>query len=93
MVLLAHRFTAEARICLAQAILLDPNEPRWPYYQGISFLEEDPDTAIQRWERAVQLCGDTVAAVRACLAEALLGQDRLDESAAHFRVPCIVPSR
>ena len=85
MVLLAHRFTAEAKSCLVQATQLDPDEPRWPYYHGISLLEEDPESAILKLQRAVQLCGDTVA-VRACLAEALLGQDYLDEAEGHFRL-------
>src|SRR5262245_27538487 len=34
MVLLTHDFTAEAKVCLAEAETLDPSEPRWPYYQG-----------------------------------------------------------
>jgi tetratricopeptide (TPR) repeat protein len=85
MVLLVHRFAAEAKVCLAQATQLDPDEPRWPYYQGIALLDEDPETAIRTLERAAHLCGDTVVAVRACLAEALLGQERLDEAEGHFR--------
>jgi superkiller protein 3 len=84
MVLLVHRFTAEAKICFLQATELDPEEPRWPYYHGIALLEEDPETAIRKLQRAVHLCGEA-GAVRACLAEALLGQDRLDEAEAHFR--------
>lgn len=84
MVLLTHRFTAEAKICLAEAEKLDPHETRWPYFQGIALLEEDPEAAIRFLERAANQCGDTVIAVRACLAEALLGQERLDEAESHF---------
>jgi superkiller protein 3 len=80
MVLLTHDFTAEAKVCFAQAEKLDPSEPRWPYHQGIALLEDDPETAILKLQRAVDLCGDTAIASRACLADTLLGQDRLDEA-------------
>jgi tetratricopeptide (TPR) repeat protein len=85
MVLLTHNFTAEAKVCLAQAERLDPHKPRWPYHHGIALLEDDTEKAILKLQRAVALCGDTVVAVRARLAEALLGQDRLDEADIHFR--------
>jgi tetratricopeptide (TPR) repeat protein len=85
MVLLTHNFTTDSKICLAQAEQLDAGEPRWPYHQGIAWMEDDPEMAIRKLQRAALLCGDTVAAVRATLAEALLGQDRLDEAEIHFR--------
>jgi tetratricopeptide (TPR) repeat protein len=80
MVLLTHDFAPEAKACFAQAEKLDPSEPRWPYHQGIALLEDDPETAILNLQRAVGLCGGTTIAPRACLADALLRQDRLDEA-------------
>jgi tetratricopeptide (TPR) repeat protein len=84
MVLLTHNFTSEAAVCFTEAEKLDSEEPRWPYYHGIA-LQEDPERAIPKVQRAVHLSGDRVPPVRACLAEMLLGQDRLDEADLEFQ--------
>jgi tetratricopeptide (TPR) repeat protein len=85
MVLLAHDFPAEATTCLAHAEQLDSREPRWPYYQGIALHKEEPDRAIPKLQRAVELFGEGPDAPRLLLAEVLYGQGRLDEAEAQFQ--------
>src|SRR5262249_24515009 len=86
--LLVHDFHIPASFCLAQAERLDPANARWPYLQGVALAAADPPdpiTAIQHFQRAVDLGGDTPDALRLHLAEALLGQDRLDEAERQFK--------
>jgi tetratricopeptide (TPR) repeat protein len=85
MVLAAHDFTAEADICFAGAEALDPQEPRWPYYQAVDLSRGEPDAAIVKLQRAVELCGSIPDAVRLRLGEMLLKQGRVDEAEDHFR--------
>jgi tetratricopeptide (TPR) repeat protein len=84
MILLAHEFLGEANVCLARAELLEPEEPRWPYYQGIALFLGDPAAAIPKLQRAADLCGGTPDAPRLRLAEALLGQGRTAEATDQF---------
>ncbi len=87
-VLLAHDFHLPATTCLAQAERLNPTEVRWPYLQGIGLASADPPdpvVAIQKFQRAVELGGDTPGALRLRLGEALLGQDRLEEAEQEFQ--------
>jgi tetratricopeptide (TPR) repeat protein len=85
MVLMAHRFEAEAGACLGQAERLDPREVRWPYYHGKLLTDQDLDGAIAKLQRAVVLCGDTPDAPRLLLADTLLVRGRLDEAADQYR--------
>jgi tetratricopeptide (TPR) repeat protein len=85
MVLRAHDLTAEAKDCFIRAEQLDPREPRWPYYQGLSLAQGSPDAAIPKFQRAVELLGDSADTPRLRLAELLLGQGRLDEAEREFR--------
>jgi tetratricopeptide (TPR) repeat protein len=84
MVLLAHDFLSEANLCLSQAERLDPQEARWPYYQGVALSLGNPASAIPKLERTVALCGDTPDAPRLRLAELLLDQGRYAEAMDHF---------
>ena len=86
-VLLAHDFHFPADACLAQAERLDPAKARWPYLRGVALLSADPpdpSAAIAKFQRAVELGGDHPDALRLRLAEALLGQDRLEEAEQQF---------
>jgi tetratricopeptide (TPR) repeat protein len=86
--LLAHDIYLPAATCLAQAEQLDPDQPRWPYLQGIALTSADPpdpEAAIQKFQRAVELGGDHPDTLRLRLAETLLGQDRLDEAEQPFQ--------
>lgn len=55
MVLLAHEFDEAAAASLAQAEILQPDEPRWPCLQGMAILRWRPNEAVPLLERAVTL--------------------------------------
>src|SRR5262249_11678027 len=73
-----------AETCLAQAENLDPREPRWPYYQAIARHQEEPDLAIPKLRRAVELFDEDSQAPRLLLAEVLYAQGRADEATSQF---------
>src|SRR5262249_31967307 len=54
-------------------------------YQGIALYKEEPDTAIPKLQRAVELFGEGPDAPRLLLAEVLYGQGRLDEAEDQFQ--------
>jgi tetratricopeptide (TPR) repeat protein len=85
MVLAAHDFRAEANTCFAQAERLDARELRWPYFQGITLSQGDPEAALGKLRRAVELSGDQYPECRLRLAEALVAQGRFDEAEEHCR--------
>jgi tetratricopeptide (TPR) repeat protein len=84
-VLIAHELRAPALVCFAEAEQLDPAEPRWPYLQGVALSQGDPDAALPKLRRAVELCGRSPDAPRLWLAEVLLEQGHFDEAEKHFR--------
>jgi cytochrome c-type biogenesis protein CcmH/NrfG len=53
MVLLAHRFPAEAVICFKEAEKSDGLDLRWPYYLGMALALTDTEAAMHHWQRAV----------------------------------------
>jgi tetratricopeptide (TPR) repeat protein len=83
LVLLAHDFGTEANACFAQAERLDPDEPRWPYLQGLGLRLQELDTAILKLRRAVELCPLPTPRLR--LAEYLREQGHPDEAESFFR--------
>jgi tetratricopeptide (TPR) repeat protein len=86
MVLAAHDFPAQGNFCFAQAERLEPQQPRWPYYQGVALSQGDPEAAIPKFERTVQL-GDHVPNIaRLRLGELFMIQGRLDEAADQFHL-------
>jgi tetratricopeptide (TPR) repeat protein len=84
MVLAAHDFAAEANLCFAQAERLEPLQPRWPYYQGVALSQGDPEAAIPKFERSVQLCDYVPDIARLRLGELFMIQGRLEEAADQF---------
>jgi tetratricopeptide (TPR) repeat protein len=84
MVLLAHRFVAEALTCFADAQRWDDRDPRWPYYQGMALALTDPEAAICHWQTAAELRGADTDAPRLRLAEALQAAGRHEEARIHF---------
>lgn len=61
MILSAHTFATEANACFGQAEQLDPREGRWPYYQGTELCLNEPDVAIAKLRRAVELFDSRLA--------------------------------
>ncbi|RIK83894.1 MAG: hypothetical protein DCC68_02705 [Planctomycetota bacterium] len=73
MVLLAHEFDEAAAACLAQTEILQPDEPRWPFLQGMAVLRWRPGDAVPLLERAVKRLpplGTSAATESASLSEA-----------------------
>jgi tetratricopeptide (TPR) repeat protein len=86
MVLMAHGLPIEASTaCLAQAERLEPRQPRWPYLQAIGVVTTDPEAAIPKLQRAVELCDCDPDAPRLQLGEVLLDRGRFEEAADQFR--------
>lgn len=80
----AFNHRSESLTCLVQAERLDPNQPRWPYYQGILLLLDNPPEAIPKLRRAAELCSDTNIAPQLRLSETLLILGQLDEAEEGF---------
>jgi cytochrome c-type biogenesis protein CcmH/NrfG len=80
MALRAHDFGSEANVCFAQAERLDPREPRWPYYRGLTLVLTDPEEGAACLRRAVAQLDDQTQAPRFRLAEVLIEQGKLDEA-------------
>jgi tetratricopeptide (TPR) repeat protein len=75
------------KIVYGPKAMLDPAQARWPYLQGLALIAADPPdpgAAIEKFQRAVELGGDTPQTLRLRLGEALLGQDRLEEAEQQF---------
>jgi tetratricopeptide (TPR) repeat protein len=85
MVLSVHGLATEGNLCFQEAERLDPQEPRWPYHQGISLLAGDPDAGRACIERAVERCGDATLTPRLYLVELLLDAGKLEEADRHLQ--------
>lgn len=70
-ILKSFEFGNEARRCLEFAESLDPREPRWPYLNGALLAGDAPAMAVEKWRRAVALCGSEPEAPRLRLAKLL----------------------
>jgi tetratricopeptide (TPR) repeat protein len=85
LVLLAHRFDADADFCFTQAARLDPSDARWPYGSGLIVFKVDPARALPLLRQAASLAGSKYqVAFRLQLAEALEQSGNLDEADAIF---------
>jgi tetratricopeptide (TPR) repeat protein len=79
-VLDANLFFAEGRECYAQAELLDPKNARWPFLLGMSLRPLDPETAVVKLRRAVELNPEKADMVTCLLVDMLLATGRSDEA-------------
>jgi len=73
----ASGYLPDAAACFDQAGRLDPADPRWPYLAGEALAQRDPEAALARLRRAVELCdrsGEENLAPRLRLAELLLAR-------------------
>jgi tetratricopeptide (TPR) repeat protein len=84
MVLQAHGFEPQARVCFAEAERLDAQDHRWPYLRGVSVAAADRRAALDCYRRAVALRSD-LPLLRLRLAELLIDLGRLDEAQTHLR--------
>src|SRR5579864_496109 len=84
-VFVTHGFEEEALTCFLQAASLDPKNPMWLYFQGLSLLLRDPNSALPKMEQAVRLAGGAkVVGLRHQLAELYLSLGRLDQARKQF---------
>jgi tetratricopeptide (TPR) repeat protein len=76
MILTGNVFQNAALSCFAEAERLEPDNPRWPYFQGFIGQAHDRPESLAKLRRAVQLCDESMSAPRLRLAETLwrLGQ-------------------
>lgn len=81
MALLAHDFREVARQCLTEAMRLDPDEFRWPYFIGYSLEGDDFDAAVTFYEQALLLRPD-YNPLRIRLAHILMRLGALDRAEA-----------
>jgi tetratricopeptide (TPR) repeat protein len=84
---LANGLLGPARECLAEAGKLAPQDPQWPYLEGVSLLLSDPVAAVPCWQRAAECPGDDdrAATARFRWAEVLLANDRFAEAESVLR--------
>ena len=75
MALMQHEFHSEALQCLAVAECLAPEDPRWPYLQGVILEQSSAERAKQAFERTLSLRPSSVPTVlRSSSAQISLGQ-------------------
>lgn len=88
-VFIANEMEDESFTCFAEAERLDPNEPRWPYYQaGILVNRGQPEATLPYLRHAVERCATADPdndAPQLLLGEMLLILGRLDEAEEEFR--------
>jgi tetratricopeptide (TPR) repeat protein len=85
MVLNVHMFADEALPCYRAAERLDPDNPRWPYYQGLILMAHDPGAALPKVREAVELCEDEPDAPRLTLAKLYLTLGQPEQAREEFR--------
>jgi tetratricopeptide (TPR) repeat protein len=85
--LMAHRFGAEARVCFAEALRLDPDNALWPFALGLLVLSDDPSQALSylRQAEAIGASSPDRAVYRLQLADALFELRHLTEAEAIYR--------
>jgi Flp pilus assembly protein TadD len=95
-VLLAQEFDREADECFAQAVSLDPAEPKWLYARGVIAVKKNPENALGYLRRAREIPGARevfTSAATLKLAEDLLERGQLDEAEALFQAEADRPGR
>jgi tetratricopeptide (TPR) repeat protein len=82
--LFAGDYVDAAENCYVNAALLDPGEPRWPYYLGHVYrVKGDAPKSVAAFERALALKPDQVATM-VWLGNAYLDQNRPADAEAQF---------
>jgi tetratricopeptide (TPR) repeat protein len=82
MVLRAHDFDAASVEALRAAERFDPDNPKWPYLQGLTLVLSDPDAGLACLERAAAKAPPERTEPRLRLAEVLLDRGRVAEAEA-----------
>ncbi len=87
MVLMGNAFFEQAIPCFAQAQRLDPEEPRWPYFQGALSLIYGRREGFVKLKEALALArsNDDRRAILLPLIQALVEDGQLDEAETRLR--------
>lgn len=80
----AHVFHPEALICYAEAERLAPDDPRWPYQQGMVLYPDRPDDALVKLRRAAELAPRQPEVVRLRYGELLLSSGKTADAREQF---------
>jgi len=82
MALIANGFPKQALTCLANARRFDPQDPRWPYWQGATLLPTRPTEGMAHLREALRLADgrEQRAAILFTLALPLIEEGLLDEA-------------
>lgn len=80
MVLTGHIFEDAAMVCFAEAERLDPDNPRWPYFQACIEQAHNRPTSLAKLRRTVGLCPAHTEGPRLRLAEALWRSGEVEAS-------------
>lgn len=81
MVLRAHDFGPESVAAFHTAGQLDLNDYRWPYLEGLTLVQTDPDAGLGRLRRAAEIAPKDRPEPRLRLAELLLERGDADGAA------------
>jgi tetratricopeptide (TPR) repeat protein len=84
-VLMHYEFMEEARRAFDEAAKLSPEDPRWVYLNGLLLMGRHSPDALNKLERATELCPERPDSPRLRLAEFLAEHGRNDEAEAHFQ--------
>jgi tetratricopeptide (TPR) repeat protein len=85
MIFFAHQYNSDAAKCFTQAERLDPEDPRWKYFQAAIFESSDAPAALRKFEETLGKCGDNPLAVRMRYAELLVKENFHAEAEKEFR--------
>jgi tetratricopeptide (TPR) repeat protein len=80
-----YDFKTEALFCFEQAERRDQQNPRWPYFAGLSCFPDRADEGIIRLARAVGRFEETAEAPRLRFAQILAERGRMDEAEPFFK--------
>ncbi|MGB0135582.1 tetratricopeptide repeat protein [Dokdonella sp.] len=82
----AYRYDDSAELCYANARLHDPEEARWPYYQGLIAVQiGDIDLANRRFSEAAQRAPDAPGP-QVQLGDLALAQSQLEVAESRYRL-------
>lgn len=83
---LANELDTLSGPCFAEAERLDPDEGRWPYFQGGTLINQgESNAALPYLRRAVERCETGLTAPLEVLGETLMALGHIDEAEAQFR--------
>lgn len=80
MVLRAHDFDVACVEAFRAAEQFDPENPKWPYLQGLTLVLFDPEPGLASFQRAADKAGTSRPEPRLRLAEVLLDRGRIEEA-------------